>query len=435
MSDASKKRKIIARHGKRGAWVKVILERGHELLRVQWKEESKPGISGTQSWPNTKENKAVALAWAEGKASQLTRGIVQRPRLTLRQVWELYATANFPALRERSQKLYLENFRRWAITWGWEFIAEDTTLEMADEFRATCAKLGLGISTTRKTIYDVKMVFAWAEGRELMQRNRLQRYRFKVAKEDRPTPIDEYRAVDFGKLLGQLDPRRGNNWRPYVTLGICGLQGARQHSVLHLAVADIRLGRHEITPDGPVWLNGELTWTARWDKTGTERKQPLRMATQILVEMALEWRERMAYTGPWLLPTGSKKSRRETYSPQSLWAALVGAEKRAGMTHVDRRAAHSLRRMLAGDVNAATGDFMLGLQAIGDSDPRMAARYIRTRQDRVESAFAQLDEGRADLPAANSLKGEISKTQRTRNAAKNETGAPEERPFQPIETE
>jgi integrase len=396
-----KPRKVIARHGRRGAWVKVILVKGHELVRVQWKEAHDSGISGTQSWPNTKENRATAKAYAEGLAERVTKGdVVRTPKFTNREIWDMFATANFPHLRPRSQKLYAENFRRWALVWGWEFIADNTTLEMADEFRAASMKIGLSTSTIRKTIYDVKMVYAWAEAREHMVRNKLRRYRFKVAKEDRPTPIEEYRSDEFAKILSQLSPYKRNGWRAYVVLGLCGFQGARQHAVLHLGVDDVQLGQHVLTDLGFAWIPGKVTWRSRWDKTGTEREQPLRLHAQILIEIALEWRELNGYTGPWLFPTASRKSKRDTYSPQSLWAALVGAEARGGVRQVDRRAAHSLRRMLAGDVTAATGDFMLGLQAIGDNDPRMAARYIRTRQDRVLDAFARMDVDRADLPAA-----------------------------------
>jgi integrase len=439
MAETPKPRKQLAKHGRRGQWVKVFLETGHELVRVQWKEQHTPGISGTESWTNTKENRAIALAYAEGKASTMLRGPIQKHvELTLRQVWEAYATANFPHLRSRSQQLYQQNFRRWALTWGWEFLADRTTLEMADEFRAASAKLGLATSTIRKTIYDVKMVFAWAEQRELLQRNRLRLYRFKIAKEDRPKPVDEYRAEEFALILSELNPRRRNNWRAYVALVLCGLQGARQHSVLHLKLDDIRLGYHATTPDGLVWIPGEITWQAEWDKTGVERKQPLRFQAQMLIELALEWHERDALNGPWLFPTASKKSKRATYSPQSLWAALVGAEARSGVPSIERRAAHGFRRMLAGDVHAETGDFMLALQAIGDTDPRMAVRYLRTRQDRVLDAFTRIDAGMGDLPASAKSGQEarlaqlaqVSNPQRTRNDGENETGSPMESPSQ-----
>lgn len=449
---SEKKRKKLARHGRRGSWVKVFLEKGHELVRVQWKT---PGARiQTESWPNTKENVAVAKAWGEGKASSILRGDLDQPRerLTLERMWELYAEANFPHLRPRTQTLYAENFRRWALMWGWQFIAERTTLEMADEFRSAAKKLGLSTSTIRKTIYDVKMVFAWAETRELLGRNRLRMYRFKVAKEDRPKPIEEYRGDEFRRILSQLNPARPEQWRGYVALGLCGLQGARQNAVLHLRYPDdIRLGYHELTADGIVWVPGEVTWRSEWDKLGRTWKQPLRLQAQLLVEIAVEWRERAGYKGTWLLFPGSSKSSRDVYSQQSLWAILKGAERRAGIDAVVRRAGHSLRRMLAGDVAAETGDFMLGLQAIGDTDPRQAAAYIRARTDRIQDAFDQLDAASTDLPTGDARRSTFgvptgryygqgnrskqsdagtSKAQPTRNAGQDETGDPEGSPVQ-----
>lgn len=388
MSD--KPRKRLAFHGRRGAWVKVFLEKGHERVRVQWKDAG--GMIETRTWPNTKANKATAIAFGEGRAEALVAGETgKRPRLTLLALWELYTRAEFPHLRPRSRELYRENFRRWALVWGWEFIADDTNLEMADEFRRRLTSLGLAVNTIAQTIRDVRRVYNWGEGRELLERNRLRVYRFKVAKEDRPTPPPEFRLDDFLAILRQLDPSKSTQWRPFVALALCGYTGRRQSAVLHLCESDVRLGLAEITPTGPVWQQGAIRFRPEWDKLGKDLTVPLRIMAQVAVEIALEWRDRIGYDGPWLLPPGSSKNTRAVYSTQSLWMALCAAETRAGIDHEKGRGAHGLRRMLAGDVTAQTGDFMLGLQAIGDSDPRMATRYIQARTDRIADAFTQLD--------------------------------------------
>ena len=421
MTKAAKSRRELARHGRRGAWVKVFLERGHLLVRVQWREPGK--LIDTQSWPNTAENRATALAYAEGVAERIRDAKPTRPtRLSYEALWALYVDANFPHLRPRTQTLYKEYFRQWALMWGWEFVAGDTTPEMADQFRKQMTRLEYAVNTMRGVLRVVRLVLNWAEERELIERNRLRAYRFKVAKEDRPIAPAEYRSDDHRKILAQLDPSKATQWRAFVALALCGLQGARQWAVLHLRVDDVTLGRHLDTPDGLTWIPGRVHWRAEWDKVGRDRQQPLRVAAQAAIEIALEWRERTAYTGPWLLPSGSTKNKNEVYSQQSLWAALTGAESRAGIAHERRRAAHGLRRMLAGDVAAVTGDFMLGLQAIGDTDPRMATRYIQAREDRVSAAFEQLD----------SLPVETPKPQPTRNADRNEKGAPVGRPSQVI---
>ena len=68
---------------------------------------------------------------------------------------------------------------------------------------------------------------------------------------------------------------------------------------------------------------------------------------------------------------------------------------------------------VAGDVAAATGDAFLGLRAIGDTDPRMATRYVQNRDDRMVAAFAKLD--REQEP----------KAQPNRNADNDEGATPE----------
>jgi integrase len=179
---------------------------------------------------------------------------------------------------------------------------------------------------------------------------------------------------------------------------LCWTQGARQHAVLHLQWRDIDLDARRIT------------WRAAWDKVGRERAQPLREPAIAALTRALAHRERLAYSGPWVFPAGSTKSAWETYSIQSLWAALMSAERRSGVEHKRQRGGHGLRRLLTGDVNALTGDPMLALHAIGDTDARQAARYIVPREDRIKAAFEGLD--RALIPAVPARDGNESATER-----------------------
>ena len=92
-----------------------------------------------------------------------------------------------------------------------------------------------------------------------------------------------------------------------------------------------------------------------------------------------------------MFPSGSRKSQQPVYTAQSLWAALQGAEKAAGIAHSDRRAAHGLRRMLFNDVMEATGNPGTAMAAIGDTDLRVASRYLKTRDDRLVKAFEAMD--------------------------------------------
>jgi integrase len=404
-------RKEIARHGERGRWVRVVSERSTGLYRVQWK------VPGQKMKTQSFREKATAKSFADGLAEQLRKGPIVRPlNLTMQQMWDRYVTAEFPHLRTNTKRIYTDNYRTWCLFFGWEFVAEHTTPEMADDLRTELIAKGLAINTVRKVIYDVKRVFAWAEARELIQRNRLRLYKFKVAKEDRPTPPPEYRADELAGILAQLDPANASQWRPWVALTLCGNQGARQHAVLHLEPKDC--------------TERLITWQAEWDKNGVQWTQPMRPQSWLAVQVALAWREKLGYTGRWLIIPG-RNSRWDshpdaTYTKDALWSALKDAESRAGIPRLERRGAHGFRRLLAGDVAALTGDPLMALRAIGDKDVRMAERYIQNRPDQVRDAFERLDrKAGEETPNALPKRHEGTKTGVTDHSATPATPNPE----------
>jgi hypothetical protein len=77
------------------------------------------------------------------------------------------------------------------------------------------------------------------------------------------------------------------------------------------------------------------------------------------------------------------------------------------LQHRARRAGHGLRRLLAGEVNALTGDAMLAMLSIGDRDIRQANRYLKKRDTRVRGAFDALD---AQLSGKEQAQGGESET-------------------------
>jgi site-specific recombinase XerD len=121
--------------------------------------------------------------------------------------------SEFPHLRPKSQELYRTYFRMWLKMWGEDFQAEHTTLEMVAKFRAEMTKVGRGVTLTGKAIQTVKTVYAWAERHELIVRNRVRLYRYKVAKEDRPEPTTEFRTEEYERILAALDPPSSCQWR------------------------------------------------------------------------------------------------------------------------------------------------------------------------------------------------------------------------------
>lgn len=362
-------RKEIARYGAKRRSVRVFAEVGGTLARVQWRLNGK---LQTRSYPNTPAGRNDAKSFARGLAERgLTVAVAER--LTLRKMWLAYADDVFPHLRERSRRLYAENWRQWELMWGPGFIAEDTTRKMVTDFRKERDKRH-AVTTVGEEVRQVRRVYRWAEDTELIGRNRVEGYRYKVAKEMRPTSPDEYRAEEFARLLASFRPELASQWRPYVALALCGLQGVRQHAVLHLRWEDVDLEARRVK------------WRSRWDKLGNDWEQKLRDGSVAALEIAAARRD-----GPWVFYTGSSKSKQPVYTKQSLWSALRRAETRGEVERKSRRGAHGLRRLLAGEVNAITGDLMLAMHAIGDKDIRMANRYLKKRDDRIEDAFDRLD--------------------------------------------
>ncbi len=99
--------------------VRVLVERGGELVRVQWYDD---GIRRVKSWPNTRDGRAEAKAWGRGFAEARTLGPrPTAPRLTLRQLWERYFEAEFPHLRPKTQTNYREHWSRWELFLGRDF--------------------------------------------------------------------------------------------------------------------------------------------------------------------------------------------------------------------------------------------------------------------------------------------------------------------------
>jgi integrase len=412
-------KKKLATYGPRGATVRVY-ELSEETVRVEWYDGPKGHkIRRTKDWPNTGAARTEAKAWAKGFSEQRTLPRAQE-QITLRTLFERYATAEFEHLRPRTRQLYREHWRYWERMWRREFLVEQTTLEMVDQFRSQLRrrKRPLAISSIGKAITTIKQVYRWGRLRGHLLHNPIGDYVYKVAKNDRPKPVPEYSDAEFGKIMAALDTSSGSQWRAFVGLSLCGWQGVRENAAVHLQWADI----DERTDT--------LTWRGEWDKMGNTWTQPLRAPTKEALAVARHWREQLGYTGPWVLPGGSSLSKRDgSYSPQSLIAALRTAEHRSGVSYIRGRGPHSLRRLLAGEVAAATKDPLLAMRSIGDTDIRQANRYILERQDPIRDAFLKLDALRTKSEAP------PEHPHSTASQPDTTTGTPQECPSEPTVTQ
>lgn len=357
------------RYGQHGRSV-TLWDQGNRII-AQWREQ---GRRRKRSWPNTKRHWAEAKAWAE-RFTELRRESIQVTALTTAALWARYFEAESPTLRPRSQALYGEYWRRWEVFAAPESIAEDLGPETMARFRADLEGKKLAPSTIGQTLRIVKLVYAWGFRHRVLAWNHVRDYRYKVAKESRRVAPAEYRKEDLAGLLKALPIDRATTWRAHAVLALCGLQGVRQNAVLHLRWEDIDFASQTVT------------WRARYDKVGREWSQPLRRQSIGILRTV----EPRAQGSPWVFPAGSAKSKHPVYSAQSLWAALLRAEVAAGIPHLDRRGAHGLRRMLFNDVLEETQDIGTAMAAIGDTDLRVANRYLKRRDDRLAEAFDRMD--------------------------------------------
>jgi integrase len=376
-------RKTIATYGPRRATVRVFAE--GDLMRVQWREN---GRLLTKSWPNSSVGKVEAKAWARGFAdAREARKSGLMKRLTVRELWERYRDTEFPSLRENTKRIYQDCWKKWELVVDRHTIAEDVGLEHMRLFRMELeGRQKLAINTVRMAVRTVKTVFAFSEAQELIGRNRIEAFRFKVQKEKRPKAPAQFEAAEFDKILAALNPAEDGQWRGFVAIALCGYQGARQHAVLHLQWPDVDLEA------------GIIHWRAEWDKLGRDWKQPLREEARAALEVAVRWRTKLAYNGPWVLPAPRSKDG-GPYAIQSLWWTLRAASKRAGVARLPGRAGHGFRRMLSKEVHDLTKDPLQALRAIGDTDVRQAERYVQTGAAEMARTFAELDTSKRNRTA------------------------------------
>lgn len=354
-----------ATYGERGALVRLWKITGdRKNYVVQWTED---GARRQQAFPLTAKGKQEAEAFAKAFTAHTPRAV-----RTTRALWVAYQADQFPTLRPNSRRLYATAWAHWEAFYGAHRDPSDLTLEECGEFRRWLDGKGLGLNTARSTITVVRTVYNWGEPRDLLTKNRWHGYRFKVLKGTQPAPRAEYRAEEFLAMWRELDPEKATQWRAWVTLGLLGIYGNRQHAILALR-------RDWITDDS-------ITIPAAVEKTGKPMRLPMLPLTAHILSVAKGWRERVAYDGPHVLFSGSGKGTNAHYTIQSFWAQLRTVEARAGVPRITGRAGHGFRRMLVGDLADATGDVGLALQAIGDS-LAMAKHYRTRRDDRIRDVL------------------------------------------------
>lgn len=151
---------VVAVYGASRRRVRVVRKMGGAgpLLVVEWYERRTRKV---KSGPDTRANLAVAKTWARtfSEARLLPRK-VGGAKLGLRDLWELYTSACFPALRLRTQTLYRDDWRKWELFAGAATPAEDVTSQMLHGFRRALERQGLGVNGLRQVVKTCKVVYS-----------------------------------------------------------------------------------------------------------------------------------------------------------------------------------------------------------------------------------------------------------------------------------
>lgn len=433
------RRKVLYKAGRHGDSVRVVVDSKADRTIVHYRDAD--GIEHKAKYSTSREGKAEAIAFAEGWHQERARMVRERREaskpapLTVRELWTAFKLAEFSdevgeGLRKATQVSYAQHFKRFELFVGPNRAAESIKVPELAAMRKEERAAGRALNQTRQTMNVVRIVFRWGIEHELLTHSPLAVMRWKTRK-DAPKPLapDEYTSEEFEKLLGALDKTDTRQWRAWVFLMLCGHYGQRANAVLHLRWRDIDVDA------------GTITFPARYQKQGVDLVRPLLWEAVAALKDAARQRERArSYKQAWYAERAKPEAPRAWYAEQDSAAAaqldaadwvlfaerdkskpmsyqsmhyhIVQAERRAGVTHKDYRLAHGFRRMVVGNVIEATGDRMLGLEVVGDKDPKVLVSYDRRLKARVEQGLETISANEGS--AGSSPKEPSSKPSRNR---------------------
>lgn len=394
-----KSRRELAAYGKRGDRVRVVVDTRAKRIVGYYRDLD--GIGRKQSWGDTEQARAEAIAWAEGFHAERARMAAaaaaahEKPPTTLRELWKAFETARFPHLREATQVSYAQLWRRWERYLGADFPADRTTLQHVDTFVAEALRAQVAVNQARQVLNVARLVYLWGQRRRLVRTNDLALHRWQQPKDAVVHEPGEYSAEEYAKLRAQVGPQDFKKWRIWAFLVLADATGMRARALRHLQWASV----------APADEPDAIRWPGQYQKNGKDHVQPLSWDAVAALETARWWAAQAGYTGQWVLFAGGggaprkdggerRRHRDEPWTYQAMWRQLRAIEKAAGVQHEQYRAAHGLRRKVVGDVIEATGDRMLGLEFVGDTDPKVLKSYDKRLTERVAAAGSKLEAAR-----------------------------------------
>lgn len=323
------------------------------------------GQARRKSWPDTKQGERAARLWAARWYE--SGGIAAAPSLTVRELWERYlASPAYDQLRPRTKINYRGRWDRFELYVKAGTPAEDVGTAQLDGLWTTL--LEQIVPNQARAVFTVaKVVYRWAESRELLTRNRVSLYRCPTGSQYRALQVPEYTPAEAEAIANTGRPQDGARWRFGALWLFLMAHGTRINAALHLRWEDVDLEA------------GTVRLVEEFDKTHKAMTRALTPGGLSALLTARYWRERLGYHGPWVFFSAQPNRRDEPWSYQGANMALRRAEAAAGVPHIKHRAFHGERREVAGTVRALTGDAALAMLHIGD-DMRQAGKYLKERE-------------------------------------------------------
>lgn len=393
MPPKGKKRKTIARYGSHGDSVRVYRDKTSGNTVVRYVDAT--GAAHRKYFELNAEGEVEARVWAESYFNARHKTPEkEKPRLTLSELWKRFAAIEFEkpegeGLRAKTIIGYKQRWAKWQEFMGADAIVDDTTLEHVASFVVAARKSGIVLNQVHEVIKVARIVYNWGTAYDLINTNKLAVYRWRQPKDVEKIEPAEYSSEEFEALLRQFDPRRHDQWRAWVALMLFGHHGQRANATLHLRWSDIDFEA------------GVIRWPKRYQKQGKLLVHPITFPTLAALITAKQWREHneLGRSRPdkgvtshpaqlakadWVLFATRDKAR--PYSYTAFHYQLKRAEEKAEVPHLDYRAGHGFRRMAFGNIREATGDAMLAMEYIGDTDLKVMPAYDKRKQQRINQA-------------------------------------------------
>ena len=352
-------RQVLETLGVRGNRRALVIRDGDRVLV----ERYVGGKPKRKYWPATRAGENAARAWAH---RWYETGGVDRPALTVRQLWEQYlASPAYAKLRPRTKLNYRSRWDRFELFVKAGTPAEDVSVRHLDDLWTSL--LEQIVPNQARAVFTVaKVVYRWAESRDLLARNRVALYRCPTGSQYRAMQVPEYTPDEAERILATCTPQDGRRWRFAALWLFMMAHGLRYNATVHLRWEDVDLEA------------GTVRLVEAYDKTHKTFVRPLTWGSLSAMLTARYWRAKLGYTGPWVFFSGQPARRDEPWSYQAANLALRRAEAAAGVPHIKFRAFHGERREVAGTAREVSGDAALAMHHIGD-DVRQANRYLKER--------------------------------------------------------